>query len=146
MEIPTSIRRLRPEVVCEMVRVAGRLSPVETASTTGAEAPEGLIDTPLMAQGTAVAGAMVQDIVTEAAPGSVLPAARVCSPLLPASNANRFHRWVCPAPTVSEPHNVAVAFAAQPTVSKTRSVAAEVTFTVAGPVELPLAPAKVPRG
>jgi hypothetical protein len=37
-EIPTSIKQLEPDVVWEMVRLAGRASPLETASTLGGAA------------------------------------------------------------------------------------------------------------
>ena len=87
--------------------------------------------TPAIAQGTLLD---VQDMVTEAAPASVL-AAPAMSVLSVA-----FQREVWPLPTAEKvtPWPAAVA-------AKTSSPLAEVTFTL-GAVELPVAEASVPRG
>src|SRR5207244_563723 len=83
------------------------------------------------------AAARVQDIVTLAAPGSVLPPP---STSVAAAPVVRFQRWVCPAPTARGAPLPGAA-----TVSTTTSPAALVTLTE-GVALLPLAVAKVPSG
>lgn len=70
---------------------------LDTLSTTGAEPPDGLMDSPPIAQWSSIP--WVQDMLTVAAPGSVLAAPPMGAHL---ELSNRFQRSVWPAPTVRE--------------------------------------------